>query len=236
MQQQRRGVHLHYGLGADDLGASALDHPMFDVLVAIDERGSIRLAAQALGLSYRHVWGHLKTWEQELGVPLVAWVQGTPAHLTPFAERLVAAERRARARIAPHLDAMRLELQHVLAHALDTRPAVMRVARLGGAPRPALADDLCTLAATRHELHLVFDADPRAAQAWWHPAEATPPADAGPLVSLTSHHEAAVRDGRPAPARVRTWCWSAPADASESTAWLRLQDLLQSSAWTRLVG
>jgi molybdate transport repressor ModE-like protein len=232
-QQQRRGVHLHYGLGADDLGASALDHPMFDVLVAIDERGSIRLAAQALGLSYRHVWGHLKTWEQELGVPLVAWVQGTPAHLTPFAERLVAAERRARARIAPHLDAMRLELQHVLAHALDTRPAVLRVACPASVPRPAFADDLCTLAATRHELHLVFDgADPPAAQAWWHPADA-PPATNEALVTLASHHESPRGGGL---ALARTWCWSAPASASESPAWLRLQDLLQSSAWSRLAG
>lgn len=224
----RRGLQLHYGLGDADLAvpaeAPALDHPMFDVLVAVDRHGSIKLAAQALGLSYRHVWGHLKAWEQDLGAPLVGWAQGTPAHLTPFAERLVAAERRARARIAPHLDAMRAELRHVLAHALDERPAVLRVAAVDDAavPPPHLVAGLAELASSRHQLHLVFElaGDPEA-QAWWHPADRE--ASGGDGTWLPSHRV----DGR-------DWRISPRPDEAGSPAWLRLQDVLESSAWARL--
>jgi putative molybdopterin biosynthesis protein len=43
-----------------------------DLLQAVAEHGSISAAARALGLSYRHVWGELKRWEQELGQELIA--------------------------------------------------------------------------------------------------------------------------------------------------------------------
>ncbi len=222
MHPPRRGVQLHYGLGPADLAGCTLDHPMFDVLVAIDERGSLRLAALALGMSYRHVWGQLKAWELELGAPLVAWSQGSPAHLTPFAERLVAAERRARTRMAPHLDAMRSELQHVLAHALDTRPAVLRVACLGGVVPPARRDALAALAAERHELHLLPAALAEDAEAWWHGTTSAPPVSAGPFLTIPSHREAK-----------QDVHWSVRAADAESPGWLRLQDLLASQAWLR---
>ena len=114
-----RGVHLEYRFAADGQRGADLAHPLFDLLAAVHANGSIQHAARALGASYRHVWGALRRWEDELGEPLVVWAQGQPARLTPFADRLLWAERRARVRMAPHIEALRAELQRVLADALD---------------------------------------------------------------------------------------------------------------------
>ena len=57
---------------------------------------------RALGASYRHVWGALKQWEA-LGELLVTWAQGQPARLTPFADRLLWAERQACTRLTPDI-------------------------------------------------------------------------------------------------------------------------------------
>lgn len=114
-----RGIHLHYGFEASPQAGEALHNPLFELLQAVHDHGSIRHAAAANGVSYRYVWGQLKRWELQLGVPLVHWTQGQPARLTADAERLLWAERRARARLAPQIDALRAELGRVLAEALD---------------------------------------------------------------------------------------------------------------------
>jgi putative molybdopterin biosynthesis protein len=49
----------------------------------------------------------------------VVWIKGQNARLTPLAERLLWAETRARARLAPHIEALRSELERVLALAAD---------------------------------------------------------------------------------------------------------------------
>ena len=56
---------------------------------------------------------------------------------TPFAERLLWAERQARVRMTPHVEALRRELQRVFALADDASPGG---ARARGQPRPRLAD------------------------------------------------------------------------------------------------
>ena len=113
------GVHLHYTLGAGAQGGADIENPLFALLGAVRERGSIKHAALALQCSYRHAWGLLKQWEQTLGEPLLTWVRGQPCRLTPFAERLLWAERRARARIQPQIEALRADLGRLLAEARD---------------------------------------------------------------------------------------------------------------------
>jgi putative molybdopterin biosynthesis protein len=122
-----RGVHLQYRFEPGNQRGAALDNPLFELLTAVREQGSIQHAAQALGASYRHVWGSLKRWEEVMGEPLVVWVRGQPARLTPFAERLMWAEARARARLTPHIEALRAELERVLAEALDGNQQVLTV-------------------------------------------------------------------------------------------------------------
>ena len=114
-----RGVHLHYAFQPEGQRGAAVQHPLFDLLSAVHQNGSIQRAAVATGASYRHVWGALKQWEVVIGESLVHWVQGHPARLTPFAERLLLAEGHARARLAPHIESLRAELENVLAEALD---------------------------------------------------------------------------------------------------------------------
>lgn len=122
-----RGVHLQYRFQTDGQRGAEVANPLFELLSAIAEQGSIQHAARAMGASYRHVWGACKTWEETLGEPLLHWSKGQPARLTPFAERLLWAERRARARMAPHIEALRAELEHVLAEALDGSHQVLTI-------------------------------------------------------------------------------------------------------------
>jgi putative molybdopterin biosynthesis protein len=102
-----------------------IDNPLFDLLQAVHEAGSISHAARALGCSYRYAWGTLKDWEQTLGEALISWTQGQPARLTAFGERLLWAERRARTRIQPQLEALRAELARMLAEARDDQQLLL---------------------------------------------------------------------------------------------------------------
>jgi molybdate transport repressor ModE-like protein len=114
-----RGIHLRYTFESLGQQGAQIENPLFDLLSAVQAQGSIAQAAVALGLSYRHVWGALKHWEGVLAQPLVVWAKGRHARLTPFAERLVWAERQARTRMTPHVEALRAELNRVFALADD---------------------------------------------------------------------------------------------------------------------
>ena len=113
------GLHLRYGFEPGEQRGATLGNPLFDLLTAVLEVGSIRQAAQELGCSYRYLWGTLRKWEQMLGEPLLIWSQGQRARPTQFAERLLWAERRARTRMQPHIEALRSDLSRVVAEARD---------------------------------------------------------------------------------------------------------------------
>ena len=100
-------------------GAALLRNPMMDVLQAVRDQGSISAAARAIGLSYRHVWGQLRAWEQEVGHELIVWERGQAARLSPFGQRLLNAERLAQARLAPQVEHLRAELQQAFARAIE---------------------------------------------------------------------------------------------------------------------
>ncbi|MDP3192227.1 substrate-binding domain-containing protein [Rhodoferax sp.] len=111
-------LQLHYTL-AKDSSPTLLRNPLIDLLQAVSSQGSISGGARALGLSYRHVWGELKRWENELGNELVIWEKGQRAHLTEFGNKLMWAERRAQARLSPQIEALRAELERSYALAFD---------------------------------------------------------------------------------------------------------------------
>lgn len=114
-----RGVQLQYRFVAAAQSGAQVHNPLFELLEALRSQGSIQRAAAAMGMSYRHVWGALKAWEAEIGMPLVHWSKGQPARLSEFAERLLWAEARARARLTPHIEALRHELEQVMVQAMD---------------------------------------------------------------------------------------------------------------------
>lgn len=120
-------LHLRYTFEHGDQRGAELGNPLFELLAAVIEGGSIRDAAQTLGTSYRYVWGALRKWEQVLGEALISWSQGKKARPTPFAERLLWAERRARTRMQPHIEALRSDLARVLVEARDERYQLLTV-------------------------------------------------------------------------------------------------------------
>ena len=121
------GVRLGYSLESGQQVGAELDNPLFKLLAAVVEGGSIRHAARLLGASYRYVWDALRKWEKVLGDPLVTWSQGQRAKPTQFAHRLLWAERRARTRMQPHLEALRSDLMGVIADARDERQVLLTV-------------------------------------------------------------------------------------------------------------
>ena len=106
---------------------SPLHHPLMALLQAVRDSGSISMAAKSLGLSYRHVWGELKRWEQLMSQPLIVWEKGQPARLTEFADKLLWAERQAQARLAPQISALQAELEKTFAMAFDPASHVLTV-------------------------------------------------------------------------------------------------------------
>ena len=81
-------VQLHYTLSRD-AGTALIRNPLPELLQAVAERGSISGAARALDLSYRHVWGALKRWEDQLGGELIIWGKGQSAQLSEFGSKLL---------------------------------------------------------------------------------------------------------------------------------------------------
>jgi len=111
-------LQLHYTLSRDS-SPGQVRNPLIDLLQAVSSQGSISGGARTLGLSYRHVWGELKRWENELGNELVVWEKGQSARLTTFGNKLMWAERQAQARLSPQIEALRAELERSYALAFD---------------------------------------------------------------------------------------------------------------------
>ena len=142
-------VQLHYTLSRD-AGDALVRHPLIDLLQSVDAQGSISAAARALGLSYRHVWGELKRWEDELGNELIVWEKGQSARLSPFGAKLMWAERQSQARLSPQIEALRADLERAFAVAFDPSAHVLALYASHDDALPALRAH----AAAEHNLHL----------------------------------------------------------------------------------
>jgi putative molybdopterin biosynthesis protein len=91
-----------------------LDGPLFPLLQAIRDSGSLGKAAKQIGTSYRYAWGLVGKWQVLLGQPLVLKERGRGARLAPLGEKLLWAERRLRARLTPQLESFSAEMQREL--------------------------------------------------------------------------------------------------------------------------
>jgi molybdate transport repressor ModE-like protein len=127
-------LQFHYTLSRQSSPAQ-VRNPLIDLLQAVSTHGSISAGARALSLSYRHVWGELKRWEQELGNELLVWEKGQSARLTEFGAKLMWAEGQAQARLAPQIEALRSDLERAFAVAFDPQA---HVAMLYASHDPAL--------------------------------------------------------------------------------------------------
>lgn len=118
-------VELSYALASERGTVGLIRNALMDLLQAVRSSGSISAAAKTLGLSYRHVWGELKRWEQSLGQPLIVWEKGQPARLSEFGDKLLWAERQAQARLSPQIEALRVDLARAFAVAFDDSAHVL---------------------------------------------------------------------------------------------------------------
>ena len=133
-------VELSYLLSPQRGKDALIRNPMMDMLHAVSEQGSISKAAKLLDLSYRHVWGSLKDWEQTLGRSLIVWDKGQRARLTEFGEKLLWAERQAQARLAPQIEALTRDIERAFSTAFDDNAHVLTLFASHDAALSALRD------------------------------------------------------------------------------------------------
>lgn len=109
----RIGLRPAWLLGSDGEQGVSLQE-VLALLAAIDATGHIAGACKACGLSYRHGWGVLRKFEESFGTALLITRRRQGTQLSPFAQRLLWANRRIEARLMPTLESMASELQEEL--------------------------------------------------------------------------------------------------------------------------
>lgn len=107
-------VKLQYEWQLQPGGGHTVEPILFRVLYAIHSAGSLAGAARTVQMSYRHVWGLMGKWERMFGKPLVKLNRGRGAELTEFGQKLLWAEQLVQARLAPELESVGHEIEHVL--------------------------------------------------------------------------------------------------------------------------
>ena len=112
------------------LHRGSASHPLarlIELLHAIDEARSISAAAARLRVSYRHAWGLIRRASREFGAPLLEMSRGRRATLSVLGQKLVEADQRIKARIAPLLDSLASELESELERSRNGSTPVLRV-------------------------------------------------------------------------------------------------------------
>src|SRR5690349_15459086 len=115
-----------------DQDGGQLDAQLFVLLNALHETGKLTQAAARAGMSYRHAWNAIGKWSHFFGSPVANLEQGRGARLTALGEKLLWAEARARARLAPQLENIASELNLEIKRALaETNPTLRIHASFG---------------------------------------------------------------------------------------------------------
>ena len=107
-------------------GATLLPR-LIELLVHIDECGTLAAACQRMGLSYRYAWGVLRDASRTFGLPLVVSRRGRGAVLSALGEKLVWADRRIAARLTPVFDSLASELEAEIERALSHAQGILRL-------------------------------------------------------------------------------------------------------------
>lgn len=100
---------------------------LLGLLLSIQDTGSIAQAARSVGLSYRYAWGLLRAAETLFGEQLLQTGRGRGTTLTPLAQKLVWADRRIAARLAPTLHSLASELEAELGRATAGKMRTLRM-------------------------------------------------------------------------------------------------------------
>jgi molybdate transport repressor ModE-like protein len=157
---------------------------LLELLAALVRAASLREAAHAAGMSYRHAWGLLGAGARALGVPLVDMGRGRGARLTAYGRKLLEADAHVRTVLDSQREKLRHDVRQMLAAGTTGQPARLSLLASHDLALPVLAQacapglrleigfrgaDECLAALGRGECDLagfhVADALPRAAAA-----------------------------------------------------------------------
>ena len=105
----------------------ALPARLLQLLVEVHEHGSLAAACQRSGASYRHAWDLVRQGETLFGMPLLEMERGRGSRLTPLAEKLVWADHRVAARLAPVLQTLASELETEIQRIVVKQPSMVRL-------------------------------------------------------------------------------------------------------------
>src|SRR5258706_15685291 len=104
-----------------------LDQHLFPALQAIHDAGNLTVPASKAGLSYRHAWNLIGRWSEFFGSPLANLAPGRGTTLTQLGEKLLRAEQRINARLAPQLESLASELTLETSKPVTTARSTQRV-------------------------------------------------------------------------------------------------------------
>lgn len=113
-------VHVNFSLSwlASSRLPPAHAATLLRLVDAVRTSGSLKQAAQTLGVSYRHAWGLLGEAAGAFGAPLVELERGRGARPTALGERLLWADRLIRDTLDPQLAQLRQDVEAGLAKTL----------------------------------------------------------------------------------------------------------------------
>jgi molybdate transport repressor ModE-like protein len=113
-------VHVDFSLSwlASSRLPAAHAGALLRLVDAVAKSGSLKQAAQALGVSYRYAWGLLSEAEGAFGAPLVELERGRGARPTALGEKLLWADGLIRSSLDPHFVQLRHEVEAGLSKAL----------------------------------------------------------------------------------------------------------------------
>ncbi len=100
---------------------------LLDLLAQVQDQGSLSAACQKAGTSYRHAWDLIRQGEALFGADLVEMERGRGSRLTPLGEKLVWADQRILARLAPGLASLASELETEIESVLRLETVMLRV-------------------------------------------------------------------------------------------------------------
>ncbi|MCC6706541.1 MAG: helix-turn-helix transcriptional regulator [Gammaproteobacteria bacterium] len=106
----------------------AIEALLFDLLEAVERGGHLNFAASATGVSYRHAWGLMRTWEERLKLPLLDLQRGRGATLTASGRALLLALSQAAAQTQGALSQAAAQATALLAPTLESNRALVRIA------------------------------------------------------------------------------------------------------------
>lgn len=100
---------------------------LLELLSLLHEDGNLARACRELDMSYRYAWGMIREGGELFGAPLVETAKGQGTKLTLLGERLLWAEKRINARLAPVLDSLATELEVEIQQALSRTETALRI-------------------------------------------------------------------------------------------------------------